>query len=89
MVQMYIIMVIGTWGNSWRIKDMVMEFIRCPMEAYITAKTKKAIEKVIYIISFLMAENIMENTRMVSNKEKECLYRMAKHSKSYMIKVNV
>ena len=71
MVQSCFLMVRDTWGNSCRIKDMVMEYTDGQMEMYIMDNSKRVTKMAMDTKGFLMAENIMDSTRMISVMEKE------------------
>ena len=67
---------------------MVMEYTHGQMENYIKDYLKRAKLKAKDTSDLLMAQNIMDSTRMVTIMEMECGNRMANYSKSNMKMIN-
>ncbi len=88
MLQTCILMVADTWGNSCRIKNMVMEYTDGQMEMYIMDNTKRVTEMVTDTIGSLVAQNIMDSSRMISVMEKECRNIRANYTNSNLTKKN-
>jgi hypothetical protein len=60
-----------TWGNSCRIKVMVMEYLDGKMEKHIMDNIKRVTEMAMHTNVFRKVVNIMDSTRMISVMEKE------------------
>ncbi len=88
MLQCCILMVTDTWGNSCRMKDMVMEYTDGQMEEYIVDNSKRVTVMAMDTKGSLMEQNIMDNSRMITFMETECGNRMANYSKSNLKKAN-
>jgi hypothetical protein len=88
MVHCCMMMVKETWGNSCRIKDMVMEYTDTQMDMYIMDNTKSVTEMAMATIDSLAEQNIMDSTRMISVMEKEWGNRMVNYTKSNLNKAN-
>jgi hypothetical protein len=71
MVQSSLLVETLTWGNSCRIKNMVMEYTDGQMEVYIMDNLKKVTLMAMDTNVFRMVVNIMDSTRMITVMEKE------------------
>ena len=60
-----------TLDNSYRMTNMGMEYSDLQMEQYIKDKLNRIKEKVMHIISKLMAKSIMVSTRIICSVERE------------------
>jgi hypothetical protein len=72
----------NTWGNTCKMKDMVMEYTDGQMERYIMDNSSRVTVKAMEKLYFLEVITIMDSTKMIWNGVTEFLKRMAKYTKS-------